>query len=224
MKNLIAILLVAFVTPITFAADVAGINGVYACDDGGKLTVIKQRMPDRYYASLEYPDGSASTLAEFEVQGKSRKGKMFRDDEEAYMGEVIIKSGGDVLELAFDGGEVVTCTAQSTAPVKICFGSGDVKGERFNLTATKKKASISNWVSTRFEWPKGQTETYPVIAEKKARNGDVFLTYKMPSDDYINTLFVDPGLLLLGTEGIVKIQSRGEGFVQNTFFCKETYK
>ncbi len=224
MINLMAILLVLLAVPMASAADVAGINGVYSCDDGGKLSVVKQRMPDRYHASLEYPDGSSSTLAEFEVEGKSRKGKMLRDDEDPETGEFTIKKGGDVLVLSFNSGDVVTCTAQSTAPLKICFGSGDVKGERFNLTATKKKATISNWVSTRFDWPKGQTETYPFIEEKKARNGDVFFTYQMPSDDANNTLFVDEGLLLLGTEGLVKIQSKGEGFIQDTFFCKETYK
>lgn len=106
MKTLSVLILTLFIAPLAFAAD---IDGTFQCDDGATLEVTQSRQLGSYYASLEYADGSASTLAEFQFRGESLRGNMLRDDEDANMGKVIIADQGRRLVLNFDSGETVTC-------------------------------------------------------------------------------------------------------------------
>jgi len=85
--------------------------GTYTCDDQGTLSVTQSKQnPELYFASLEYSDGSASTLAAFEFPGESLGGTMFRDDEDPEMGKVIMENKAQTLILNFDSGDTVTCT------------------------------------------------------------------------------------------------------------------
>ena len=105
MKSFILIL-IALTSAHLMAAD---LNGSFQCDDGGTLS-LKSYGIRHYLASLEYPDGSASTLAEIEFPGESLRGYMYRDDEERDLGRVIEGNSGKRLTLRFNGGTVVLCT------------------------------------------------------------------------------------------------------------------
>jgi hypothetical protein len=95
---------------VGYAAD---LNGDFQCDDGGTLS-LKRSGLGHYYASLNYRDGSSSTLAEIMFMGESLRGKLLRDDgEETHMGYVIMSDGGSRLVLTFNGGGSVTCVKGS---------------------------------------------------------------------------------------------------------------
>ncbi len=114
MKNLVILFASTFLThnAPAFASD---LSGEFQCDDGGTLS-LRNHDIGAYYASLTYPDHSSSTLAEIIYSGESLRGKMLRDDEDAFMGHVISADFGNRLVLHFSDCEKVTCTVIHAEP------------------------------------------------------------------------------------------------------------
>jgi hypothetical protein len=103
------------------------------------------------------------------------------------------------------------------ASEKICFGSGDARGERFVLSLTEKKATISNTVNGQ----NAEDGTYKANGRVVGRDGKNYLSYNFSDIEGPSDLLVDEELLHPGTKGVVKIRWRGEGFAQSTYFCRE---
>ncbi len=102
MKTLISLSMLT----LSFSA----FSSTYKCDDNGVLKLTSSKSnPKLIFASLEYADGSASTLSLMELKGQN-KGDLLRDDEEAYMGKFTISKDGKTVALKFDGEGVTTCT------------------------------------------------------------------------------------------------------------------
>ncbi|UYL07885.1 hypothetical protein B9G69_012595 [Bdellovibrio sp. SKB1291214] len=81
-------------------------QGSYACDDGSTLTLTSVE-PTFYLANKINADKSASSLAVISFDSTLAFGEMYRDDEEAYMGDVKVTAEG--LSLQFENGNTVLC-------------------------------------------------------------------------------------------------------------------
>lgn len=113
---------------------------------------------------------------------------------------------------------LVFSTAASAAPQKICFGSGDAKGERFELSITKDVATISRAVGSGVNGTEGDYKTDGSVA---GRDGKKYLAYEFSRDEGVTDLLVDEALLEEGTQGLAKIRWQGEAFSQSTYFCRD---
>jgi hypothetical protein len=114
---------------------------------------------------------------------------------------------------------LLTSLSAHAAVEKICFGSYEAKGNRFVLSATTKKATISRVSGNEVGDLNG---SYPRTGITKSKDGKVVsLTYLLSDVEGGTYLIVDRELLKPETKGAVKMRWRGEGFEQTTYFCKD---
>lgn len=84
--------------------------GRYLCDDRGTLELSLGREPGFRYASLEYEDGSASTIAAFEFTPGESEGLMVRDDDDGRVaGRFSWSEQESELNLIFGDGSTIAC-------------------------------------------------------------------------------------------------------------------
>lgn len=107
----------------------------------------------------------------------------------------------------------------SAASQKICFGSGDDKGSRFEAQIGPQKVKIT---ASAGEEDFNLNGSYDRIGELKGRDGKVYLTYDVPGPEGGQTMIVDRDLLKANTKGSLKIRWQGEGFEQHSYFCRDS--
>jgi hypothetical protein len=72
---------------------------------------------------------------------------------------------------------------------------------------------------------KGETYngTYPRFAQNvKGRDGVTYLQYTGEDTDQQDYIMVDQALLSHGTTGLLQIRSRGEGYFNSVFVCRDS--
>lgn len=109
-------------------------------------------------------------------------------------------------------------SVSSFASDKICFGTGDSKGNKFTmsleaLAVTLVGADNPDIIEGSFK----RTELDVV----KGRDGKTYLDFYMGNIDGALDLLVDETLLENGTTASVKIRSRGESFNSITYICRD---
>ena len=121
-----------------------------------------------------------------------------------------------LLVLALIGFGISTC---SYASEKICFGMGDKKGDRFVINVSADKVVFSECKGSMEDFLHG---TYKNSGTVKGKDGKTYLEFYLGNFDDAYYLLVDKVLLKKGTKAYAKVRGRGEGFEQDTFFCKDS--
>ncbi|HEX4925910.1 MAG TPA: hypothetical protein VFV50_17590 [Bdellovibrionales bacterium] len=106
------------------------------------------------------------------------------------------------------------------AVVKVCFWSGGNSGEqgdRMLISATTRSVRVK----TFFQGEEVSTATYQRRGEVKGQDGKTYLQYYVGVVDGATYLLVDESLLKAGTKGNAKLRTRGEGYYENRFFCRD---
>jgi len=118
----------------------------------------------------------------------------------------------------------VSFGSSAMASSKVCFGSTknyETKGVVLNVEIEAKDISIKT-VKTGDIGDFEYNGKYPAKNKTiKGRDGVVYLTYDGEYVEYRDTIMVASGLLKAGTTGLLQIRSRGEGFFNYVFVCKD---
>jgi hypothetical protein len=104
---------------------------------------------------------------------------------------------------------------------KICFyasGSYGAKGDYFLASVTSSELNVKN-VKGENAWDGVYTKKSHNISGK---DGKTYLNFDANGDEGCNTILVDTALTTSAGSGYIKFICRGEGFNQESFFCKNT--
>jgi hypothetical protein len=114
---------------------------------------------------------------------------------------------------------VALCAPAAFASSKICFGTGDAKGDRFQMIDLSKDKVTIDVDGSNFIGAGTFTRDNPDTV--KGKDGINYLAFDLGACDGANSLLVDPALLNSGTTGKVKVRNRGEGFFNYVYFCRD---
>lgn len=110
-------------------------------------------------------------------------------------------------------------SAQAFATSKVCFGStkdDQTKGVEMTAEVLDSKIVLKTTKGDSYDG------TYPALAGVvHAHTGEEYVQYEGESGDQQDIILVDSQLLKVGTQGLLQIRSRGEGFFNSVFFCKD---
>jgi hypothetical protein len=114
---------------------------------------------------------------------------------------------------------LVTTTAAMAGTTKVCFGSKeseDTRGIILSIKVNKKEITIKTIKGDSYN---GTYSAYNTSVQ--AHNGKTYLEYKGEYVDQQDVIMVDQDLLQKETSGLLQIRSRGEGYFNAVYFCKD---
>lgn len=111
----------------------------------------------------------------------------------------------------------LTIALPALASEKVCFwksGHTGSKGDRFTARISKSRIKIVNSELWEGTYPREKQNVH-------GKDGITYFSYDMGSNDGANSALVDEALLQDETKGLIKLRNRGEGFSQDTYFCRD---
>jgi hypothetical protein len=114
----------------------------------------------------------------------------------------------------------------ASAASKICFGSTiseNTKGAVVSIEFNQAQIVIKTLKGGGGETPEnGYNGTYPAYGtQTKAFSGKIYIEYKGEDVDQQDVIMVDSELFKTGTTGLLQIRSRGEGYFNSVYVCKD---
>lgn len=110
------------------------------------------------------------------------------------------------------------------ASTKVCFGSKqdeETKGVVWTAEISEQAITLKT-IKTAGRDFQNYDGTYPTYGTTvKAHSGKVYLEYEGNYGDQQDVIMVDQELLKEGTTGLLQIRSRGEGYFNSVFVCKD---
>jgi hypothetical protein len=111
-------------------------------------------------------------------------------------------------------------SVSALASEKICFGAGEAKGGTFLVKLSTKSATIKVLKETDYlaDFFDG---THKRAGTVDSREGIAYFVYDLGTIDCALDMLVAETLLKAKTTGKIKMRCRGEGFSQETYYCKD---
>jgi len=106
----------------------------------------------------------------------------------------------------------LTLTATANAAPKVCFGLGDAKGQTFAIDASPEKIKVYNGA---------ERATHLFRSHVSGRDGVTYLEYKVKTTNPDTAILINEALVEPGTEGLLKVRWRDDGFDESIYFCRD---